>query len=211
MRNHEWWHHKHAGHPTTSPSEFGNLPFRVVFFEGPFCHCDNSGRLSIPPNLAATNETLPCILKCCSVLWHSLEESVEDLKITSKRWITQKLFNIVVWHVWLSLYSINFSFTPIIFQVDEASKFLSNPNVVKHGVEQKTAFLRKKGLTESEITAAYDMARKIIPPTQVSLSMAQSTQIMQPFDDRHYWQYFANAVLFQGTHIVGKETSIGES
>lgn len=85
------------------------------------------------------------------------------------------------------MHAINSSFTRINFQVDEASKFLSNPNVVKHGVEQKTAFLRKKGLTESEITAAYDIAKKILPPTQVSHGTAQCTQLMQPFDDKgHY-------------------------
>lgn len=71
--------------------------------------------------------------------------------------------------------------------MDEASKFLSNPNVVKHGVEQKSAFLRKKGLTESEITAAYGIARKNMPPIQVSHGMAQSTQIMQPIDDKKHY------------------------
>lgn len=60
----------------------------VVFLEGYVCHCDNSERLPVPPNLAATNETHACLQKCYSVSYHSLEDSVEDLQITSKRFRT---------------------------------------------------------------------------------------------------------------------------
>lgn len=41
------------------------------------------------------------------------------------------------------------------FQVDEAAKFLMNPSVVGHGADKKKAFLRKKGLSEAEIDAAF--------------------------------------------------------
>ncbi|XP_045600940.1 peroxisomal membrane protein PEX14 isoform X2 [Procambarus clarkii] len=47
--------------------------------------------------------------------------------------------------------------------VDEAAKFLLNPNVMNHAYDQKTAFLHKKGLTEAEIQAAFSKAKTVAP------------------------------------------------
>ncbi|XP_042217751.1 peroxisomal membrane protein PEX14-like [Homarus americanus] len=47
--------------------------------------------------------------------------------------------------------------------VDEAAKFLLNPSVINHASDQKTAFLHKKGLTETEIEAAFAKAKTVAP------------------------------------------------
>lgn len=39
--------------------------------------------------------------------------------------------------------------------MDEAAKFLINPSVIGHSADKKKAFLRKKGLSEAEIDAAF--------------------------------------------------------
>ncbi|XP_068226975.1 peroxisomal membrane protein PEX14 isoform X2 [Palaemon carinicauda] len=47
--------------------------------------------------------------------------------------------------------------------IEEAAKFLTNPKVAQHADDQKTAFLRKKGLTEDEIKLAFAKAKVSIP------------------------------------------------
>ncbi|XP_066941908.1 peroxisomal membrane protein PEX14 isoform X1 [Macrobrachium rosenbergii] len=47
--------------------------------------------------------------------------------------------------------------------IEEAAKFLMNPKVAQHADEQKSAFLRKKGLTEDEIQVAFAKAKANMP------------------------------------------------
>lgn len=47
--------------------------------------------------------------------------------------------------------------------VDEAAKFLINPKVASHAEDKKSAFLRKKGLSEEEILAAFSKAKAYAP------------------------------------------------
>ncbi|KAG0712805.1 Peroxisomal membrane protein PEX14 [Chionoecetes opilio] len=47
--------------------------------------------------------------------------------------------------------------------VEEAAKFLINPKVASHGEDQKSAFLKKKGLSDEEILAAFSQARVSVP------------------------------------------------
>lgn len=47
--------------------------------------------------------------------------------------------------------------------MDEAAKFLMNPKVINHANDQKSAFLRKKGLSEAEIQAAFAKATTATP------------------------------------------------
>lgn len=52
-------------------------------------------------------------------------------------------------------------------QVDEATKFLINPKVASHAEDKKTAFLKKKGLSDEEISAAFAKARAYGPVNTV--------------------------------------------
>ncbi|XP_071547180.1 peroxisomal membrane protein PEX14-like isoform X2 [Panulirus ornatus] len=59
--------------------------------------------------------------------------------------------------------------------VDEAANFLVNPKVINHANDKKSAFLRKKGLSEAEIQAAFAKST-----TSVSKGVIQNSEIPHP-------------------------------
>ncbi|XP_050687597.1 peroxisomal membrane protein PEX14-like isoform X1 [Eriocheir sinensis] len=52
--------------------------------------------------------------------------------------------------------------------VDEAAKFLINPKVASHAEDKKLAFLKKKGLSDEEISSAFAKAKAYGPIDKVS-------------------------------------------
>ena len=55
-------------------------------------------------------------------------------------------------------------------QIEEAAKFLINPKVSSHAEDKKSAFLKKKGLSDEEILAAFSKAKTYAPEGKVKKS-----------------------------------------
>lgn len=71
--------------------------------------------------------------------------------------------------------------------VDEAAKFLINPSVIGHSADKKKAFLRKKGLSEAEIDAAFGKVKVpgvspigAVVPAQISHLPVPAYAVQQP-------------------------------
>lgn len=71
--------------------------------------------------------------------------------------------------------------------VDEAAKFLINPSVIGHSADKKKAFLRKKGLSEAEIDAAFGKVEVpgvspigAVVPAQISHLPVPAYAVQQP-------------------------------